>query len=118
MKNSSGLITNDIEYVIENMGKKVESFNAGEILDQFVTMDDIENPTTNITPKLIREVMDGMVWPSMGKTQAAVNKKAFTSYNVVIRHFKKEGETPGIHTEAEAREAIKVVLRRREFTDN
>ncbi len=59
-----------------------------------------------------------MVWPPMGKTQATVNKDALTSYNVVVRHFKKEAKTTNIiRNEAEAREAIRVVLRRRLFRD-
>ena len=82
-------------------------------------MDKIDNPTTDITPRLIRTVMDEMAWPPIGKTQASVNKNALTSYNAVVRQFRKEAKTTNvIRNEVEAKEAIRVVLRRRLFNDN
>ena len=116
---SEQLILNDIEYCIAKSGKKIEHFNSDAVLNQFILMNECDNPTTNITPRLIRSVMNEMTWPSMGKTQAAVNKNALVSYNAVVRHFRKESKATNIiRNEVEAREAIKVVLRRRLFKDN
>ncbi len=118
--NSEKLILNDIEYCITESGKKIEHFNNDAIVNQFITMNECDRPATNITPRLIRKVMNEMAWPPMGKTQAFVNKNALTSYNAVVRYFKKEhGSMTNIdRNEAEAQEAIKVVLHTRLFRGN
>lgn len=108
------MITNNIEYVLTEMGKPVNRPNTDVTLAQFVTMGTIENAVTTVTPKLICSVMDAMVWPKMGKTQFAVNTKVLRHYNAVVRHFKKDEITN--RTETEAKEVVSIVLRRRGFT--
>ncbi len=109
------LLVNDIEYVLAEMGKPIVGKTNAMPLDQFVTLENIDNPISTITPPIIRTVMNAMVWPKMGKTQFSVNKKALTDYNAVIR-FYKDDETTN-RTEAEVDELVRVVLRRRGYMD-
>ena len=113
------LIKNNMKHCLEFMGKEDPTQTSDDTLAQLgIIMPDIDDPTTEITSRLVCEVMDDMVWPAMGKTQAAVCKSAVTTHNVVIKHYKKLDENNDVvRRESEAREAIRVVLRRREYLD-
>ena len=115
------LIKNDMKHCLEFMGKPVPpELISDNTLGQFFLMPDIDNPMTNITSRVVCEEMDKMVWPAMGRTQDAVCKSAVTTHNAVIRYYNKDkiDEYNSVDRgESEAREAIRVVLRRRGYKD-
>ena len=108
-----------MKHCLEFMGKEVPTQNSDDTLAQLgIDMPDIDDPATEITSRLVCEEMDKMVWPAMGKTQQAVCKSAVTTHNVVIKHYKKLDENNDVaRRESEAREVIRVVLRRRGYED-
>ena len=112
------LIKNNMKHCLKFMGKPVPTRNSDETLAPFLTMNEVEDPETEITSRLVCEVMDEMVWPAMGKKQQAVCKSAVTTHNVVIKHYKKLDENIQVlRRESKAREAIRVALRRRGYED-
>ena len=114
------LIKNDMNYVFNFFGKKIPHLNTDETLSQLgILMPEIDNPDTAVTPRLVADVMDEMVWPSMGRSQVAVNQSALTTHNVVNRYFRKLDENNEVmRNESDAREAIKHQLRLRRYLDN
>ena len=114
------LIKNDMNYVFNFFGKKIPRINTDETLSQLgISMPKIENPVTTVTPRLVADVMDEMVWPSMGRSQVAVNQSALTTHSVVSRYFRKLDENNEVmRNESGAREAIKHQLRLRRYLDN
>jgi len=116
MGDNEKLIINNMKYVLEDMGFKEPIVIDDKTLNEFVKIDKIENPAVSgVNNRIIIEVMDKMVWPAMGKKQNDINKSALTTFKAVIRHFKKTENNKMINYENEAKEAIKVVLRRRGF---
>ena len=109
-----------MNYVFNFFGKKIPHLNTDETLSQLgILMPEIDNPATTVTPRLVADVMDEMVWPSMGKLQVAVNQSALTTHSVVSRYFRKLDENIQVlRTELDAREAIKHRLRLRRYLGN
>ena len=109
-----------MNYVLEFFGKKISHINTDETLIELgISMPEIDNPATTVTSRLVADVMDEMVWPSMGKSQVAVNQSALTTHSVVSRYFRKLDENLQVlRNESDAREAIKNQLRLRRYLNN